>query len=519
MKHNARRVLCALASCLMIHSAASAEETVTITTAPAEHPAKISPALLGTQFNYFSPPVRAKLTNAAVQESWRTLPVKALRYPGGTWADHYLWDNPAQSYYVVGDAKQIVRPDQFVQLCREIGAEPIFQVNVSSKGHDILNRLNPTKPADIDAAAKNAAGWVRQANKEKGWNVKYWEIGNEVWIWLKPEENAKIVAAYAKAMKAVDPSIKIIACGLSSNVGPFDSSWFKIKDDPTWTPRTAVNNEADAWNAALSALPAGTFDYIAPHPYMSAKEDVPPDQVYLNTEAKVDAATALRSQQELARSSQGKFRLAVTEWTTNFNRSVPVKRDFKPNLYYYSLANGLNIAHYFGRILEGADVTDIAIHHSIEDSQTMYYWPKKELSPGQPLDHPSALGMRLWGKHLGTVLDQTTLADVPKIDAGDTKLAAVQAWGSSSNTKAYLVVLNLDPTAAHTIRWNGPNKTGASVEATWMKGDSLTSQNFGAWDNRDAAEVKLTTETLKAAAEGLSVTLPPHSMLGLTVGK
>lgn len=61
--------------------------------------------------------------------------------------------------------------------------------------------------------SKEAAAWVRYANKVKGYNIKQWEIGNELdgeW-----EESGPISARhyaaryleYARAMKAVDPTI------------------------------------------------------------------------------------------------------------------------------------------------------------------------------------------------------------------------------------------------------------------------------------------------------------------------
>ncbi len=63
--------------------------------------------------------------------------------------------------------------------------------------------------------SKEAAAWVRYANKVKGYNIKQWEIGNELdgeW-----EESGPISARhyaaryleYARAMKAVDPTIML----------------------------------------------------------------------------------------------------------------------------------------------------------------------------------------------------------------------------------------------------------------------------------------------------------------------
>ena len=41
------------------------------------------------------------------------------------------------------------------------------------------------------------------------WGVKYWELDNETYRWFTPDEYAKAAVIYARAMKAVDPSIRI----------------------------------------------------------------------------------------------------------------------------------------------------------------------------------------------------------------------------------------------------------------------------------------------------------------------
>jgi hypothetical protein len=81
--------------------------------------------------------------------------------------------------------------------------------------------------SDVAAGAQEAAAWVRYYNQQKGLHVKYWEVGNELnpygaevgshvrdnssqgWHWITSTDYATIFRAYAKAMKAVDPSIKV----------------------------------------------------------------------------------------------------------------------------------------------------------------------------------------------------------------------------------------------------------------------------------------------------------------------
>lgn len=61
--------------------------------------------------------------------------------------------------------------------------------------------------------SKEAAAWVKYANKVKGYNIKQWQIGNELdGEWeesgpLSARQYAARFLEYARAMKAVDPSI------------------------------------------------------------------------------------------------------------------------------------------------------------------------------------------------------------------------------------------------------------------------------------------------------------------------
>ncbi|MFD0392375.1 hypothetical protein ACFQ3Z_04465 [Streptomyces nogalater] len=88
---------------------------------------------------------------------------------------------------------------------RATGAQPILIANYGS------------------GTPEEAAGWVRYANITKDYGAKYWEIGNEIYGnghygsgWehddhadKSPREYARQVRAYAEAMKAVDPTVRI----------------------------------------------------------------------------------------------------------------------------------------------------------------------------------------------------------------------------------------------------------------------------------------------------------------------
>ena len=138
--------------------------------------------------------------------------VGALRYPGGSTADGYDW----QSNSIVPGQGGYANPsntfDAFMGVAQNAGATPIITVNYGS---------NAT--GDGGGTPSLAASWVQYANVTKGYGVKYWEIGNEVYgngeygaSWETdlhtahdPATYGGNVALFSLAMKAVDPTIKV----------------------------------------------------------------------------------------------------------------------------------------------------------------------------------------------------------------------------------------------------------------------------------------------------------------------
>lgn len=105
------------------------------------------------------------------------------------------WDNAPDNW----DYEEI---DTYIAYCRVIGAEPILQVPIISSKRD------PNVAVD----------WVKYC-KDKGYNVKYWIIGNEPDLYtshnfFKREytvyDYCEDFNKYASKMRELDPSIKII---------------------------------------------------------------------------------------------------------------------------------------------------------------------------------------------------------------------------------------------------------------------------------------------------------------------
>lgn len=143
-----------------------------------------------------------------------------LRYPGGEKSDFYLWAQPpyeksqpiALSWYDTVPGARLDF-DSYLAQARAVGAEPYLVV-----GYDSEKRSGRTKAQWLE----NAVSWVKYANITQKYGLKYWEIGNENWHNQtgSATELAQVVVEFSRAMKAIDPTIRI---GASGN----DDNWWK----------------------------------------------------------------------------------------------------------------------------------------------------------------------------------------------------------------------------------------------------------------------------------------------------
>ena len=158
-----------------------------------------------------------------------------IRWPGGCYASAYRWksgigpqdDRVAYPIELWNDVDvNSFGIDEFLSLCRRTGAEPIMVVNVgteqwinavgdpSLRSNDWLQEVcDWLEYCNGDASTKWGAVRAKNGHAEP-YGVKYWEIDNEVMPSSTPSEKyVKIVNDLVPRMKAIDPSIKIIACG------------------------------------------------------------------------------------------------------------------------------------------------------------------------------------------------------------------------------------------------------------------------------------------------------------------
>ena len=205
---------------------------------------------------------------ADVLEKVRALQPAFVRWPGGNVAQDYHWEwgiGPRDERPIWVNMSWDNDPEpadfgtiEYLEFCRTIGAEPNIVVNADGRGVTVPEAA-VLRAAGKDirihsrpATAQEAANWVEYVNGDAStpygamrardghpepFGVVYWEIGNEIWgDWVRGHSDAATYAAnarrYIRAMKDVDPSIKIIAVG---------------DEDPHWnrTILTEVGSEID----------------------------------------------------------------------------------------------------------------------------------------------------------------------------------------------------------------------------------------------------------------------------------
>ncbi len=169
------------------------------------------------------------------------------------------YNNDANTPDTFGDAQL----DAMVTYARAIGAEPILQV--------------PHLAADstgTPATAANAAAMVTYANVTKGYGIKYFSIGNEPDLYDSmglPADSTKpaipgyttaqycaSVTAYVAAMKAVDPTIKIVGPDLAykyqAGNGSYD--WLTPILNTCGAEFDIISIHRYPFEAAMATLPA-----------------------------------------------------------------------------------------------------------------------------------------------------------------------------------------------------------------------------------------------------------------------
>jgi alpha-N-arabinofuranosidase len=154
-----------------------------------------------------------------VIDALKTIKPPIIRFPGGCFASFYDWRDgvgpridrrPRESGYWGGLENNDVGVAELVDLCREVGAEPFYCLNVLTG--------SPAEAADLvaycNSGPETPLGGLRKGHGfEKPFGIRYWELDNEAYRRFGAAEYAERCVAFAKAIKAVDPEAKLVMIG------------------------------------------------------------------------------------------------------------------------------------------------------------------------------------------------------------------------------------------------------------------------------------------------------------------
>lgn len=206
---------------------------------------------VGLNLNYFIDHDEVGNRTRTLAETIRAMGVKFLRYPGGDKSDNNLFAVPpyneacphlsrkgkgtsmGRGAFLKNNESEFkdvpLNFDEFMELCRQTGCEPVIVVPCDSRKNKFPNA---TYISTREQLIEHAAEWVRYANKKHDYNIRYWMVGNESWHPGVLEEGysaadyADDICDFSDAMKRVDPAIKIIP-NVASDVEHFSKALFE----------------------------------------------------------------------------------------------------------------------------------------------------------------------------------------------------------------------------------------------------------------------------------------------------
>jgi hypothetical protein len=282
----------------------------------------------------------AELGTAAVSGLLESAGVQMMRYPGGSYADIYHWrDNTAPGGYVAPGTDF----DTFMASVRRVGAQPMIIANYGT------------------GTPEEAADWVRYANVTKGYGATYWTIGNENYGnghygsgWeaddhadKSPAAYAAGVVAYARAMKAVDPSIKIGAV---------------LTTPGNWPDGLVAAGDSGTWNRTVLDIAGPDIDFADVHWYPGGGTAAEA----LGKTAQIQDTTYLLRRQIDAYAGPGAARIGISLTETNVGAGQDTQPAalFLADAYSGLLENGVftvqwwNVHNGIGTVSTVAGQTD-----------------------------------------------------------------------------------------------------------------------------------------------------------------
>lgn len=262
--------------------------------------------------------------DSAVVGTWKSVMKKikelkpgTMRFPGGCVADCYFWEDGVglpdkrpckENRHWGGMESNSFGTDEYIRFCSEIEAQPLICVNFgSSTPYDAANWV---EYCNGDTSTEYGKKRVINGNIDP-YNVKYWEIGNEVFAdWetgnCSASDYIKKYVLFAKEMKNRDKKIFLFACG--GDAGKPEQSW----------------------NETVLKEGKGYIDALSLHFYAPLIEDqnFDDEQIYYATVSSSEKFDkVIKATCDTMKKVGYKVPIAVTEWNCNYGEKNTSERE------------------------------------------------------------------------------------------------------------------------------------------------------------------------------------------------
>src|SRR5688572_6781143 len=409
-----------------------------------------------------------------------------IRWPGGNVAQDYRWPwgvGPRDARVTWSNLSWKNEPepsdfgtDEFILFSRAVGAEPSITVNVEGRGATVEEAAAWVEycngPVSSEYGARRAANGYPQP-----FGVKYWEIGNEIWgNWVRGHSNAETYARnylrYAKAMRAVDPSIKLIAVG--------------------------DNNMA--WNQTVLRIAGAQIDYLAVHHYYGRRE-MAGDALNLMARPLFFERFYRQLEQTMRELAPGrKIKVAINEWGLD----LPTQQQYSLESALYA-ARLMNVFERSGGIVEMSAVSDL-----------VNGWPGGIIQANRHgvFVSPIYLVNQLYNEHRGNDRLAATV-NSPTFDTSKEgrNVPYLDVVVNRAGERIFIKAVNTHRTDAITTTINVQGAAlGQRAEVKTVTAPSLRS--FNDFSQPEAVSIKKTTLPIKRP---FVLTLPKHSVTVITL--
>ncbi len=252
--------------------------------------------------------------------------ITLMRYPAGSGSNLFFFDGkiPADVSTCVdkkgnvlsfdainGNNAKTMTPQLFASFKQRTNSEAIVAVNYFYARYG--KTASGLRADRVKQAAEYAAEFVKRMNIELGANIKYWEVGNECYgPWehgfdvdglgkLTGDEYGEDFNIFAKAMKAVDPTIKVGAVLTKSN----ESAGGDVVSD------------AEIWNKGVISQVKNSADFFILHEYFTTASAATVDNLNKATSLIADDMNNTKSQiEQYTQKSASDYPVIMTEFNS-----------------------------------------------------------------------------------------------------------------------------------------------------------------------------------------------------------